>query len=121
MMQMDEMKMMMDMFGWMMMRMRIRRRMLMMIVSIDATIDIVDFFAFSMILDTYCYFCDDPSSYYILGHFDLYGGFMLTYKHWLLLSILNFLDMDIKKKLSLYWSFQFKYCRRSKSISRLKG
>ena len=43
-MQMDEMKMMMDMFGWMMMRMRIRRRMLIMIVSIDATIDLVDFF-----------------------------------------------------------------------------
>ena len=36
------------------------------------------FFVFSMLLNTCCYFCDDPSSYYILGHFDLYGGFMLT-------------------------------------------
>ena len=48
------------------------------------------FSSFSMLLDTYCYFCDYPSSYYILGHFDLYGGFMLTYKLGLLLINFDF-------------------------------
>ena len=90
---MEQLKMMMDMMlGYIMMRsMRMRMR-----IAIDATIEIVDFFSFFILLDTYCYFFYYPSSYYILGHFDLYGRFMLTYKLWLLMIILTFLDMDIK-------------------------
>ena len=55
------------------------------------------FITFSMLLEMYCYFYDDPISYYIMGHIDLYNGFMSTYKIWLPFIIFTFLDMDIKK------------------------
>lgn len=71
---MDEIKIMMKIVLGLM-------KMMMMVVVLRPLLRMWMFITLSMLLDMYCcFYDDDPNSYYILGHIDLYYGLMSTYK-----------------------------------------